>query len=151
MLPVVTRLMPNTFYFGLSDISSVIVSFGQAIAILGMYDAMFRMFFEEDEERYKKSVCSTALSFTLIMSVIVFAIMIILRRPLAELFFSDSQYANLLCLTAMSVLIGATNSIVSAPTRMENKRGIYLFTNFLSPIISYSAVSYTHLTLPTIA
>lgn len=138
MLPVVTRLMPNTFYFGLSDISSVIVSFGQAIAILGMYDAMFRMFFEEDEERYKKSVCSTALSFTLIMSVIVFAIMIILRRPLAELFFSDSQYANLLCLTAMSVLIGATNSIVSAPTRMENKRGIYLFTNFLSPIISYS-------------
>lgn len=137
MLPVVTRLMPNSFYFGLSDISTVIISFGQAIAVMGMYDAMFRMFFEKDEDAYKKQICSTAFTFTIITSAVLFGVMLLFRKPLAQLFFSNRQYTNLVCLTAMSVLIGSTNSIVSAPTRMENKRKIFLFTNFLSPMISY--------------
>lgn len=138
MLPIITRLMPNAFYFGLNDISTVVVSFGQALAIMGMYDAMFRMFFEKEEESYRKQICSTALTFTCITSIIIFVLMCIFQKPLAQLFFSDRKFANLLCLSAISILIGSTNSIVSAPTRMQNKRKIFLITNFLSPIISYS-------------
>ena len=41
-------------------------------------------------------------------------------------------------ISAIATLVGATNSIISAPTRMQNKRKIYLFTNTLSPIISYA-------------
>ena len=138
MLPIVTRLMPNSFYFGLNDISTVVVSFGQALAVMGMYDALFRMFFEKNEQSYKKELCSTALTFTLITSIIIFSLMILFREPLAQLFFSNRKFANLLCLSAMSILIGATNSIVSAPTRMQNQRKVFLVTNFLSPVISYS-------------
>lgn len=138
MLPIITRLMPNAFYFGLNDISTVVVSFGQALAIMGMYDAMFRMFFEKEEESYRKQICSTALTFTCITSIIIFVLMCIFQKTLAQLFFSDRKLANLLCLSAISILIGSTNSIVSAPTRMQNKRKIFLVTNFLSPIISYS-------------
>lgn len=138
MLPIVTRLMPNAFYFGLNDISTVVVSFGQAFAIMGMYDALFRMFFEKNSQEYKKELCSTALTFTMFTSAIIFVVMILFRKPLSVLFFSNRKYANLLCLSAISILIGATNSIVSAPTRMQNKRKIFLITNFLSPIISYS-------------
>lgn len=138
MLPIVTRLMPDTAYFGLNDISTVVVNFGQALAIMGMYDAMFRMFFEKEDIEYKKDICSSAFAFTLLMSFILFVIMVLLRVMLAEFFFSDTQYVNLLVLSAMSIFIGATNSIVSAPTRMNNQRGIYLVTNILSPVISYS-------------
>lgn len=137
MLPVITRLMPDTFYFGLNDISTTIVSFGSAIAIMGMYDAMFRMFFEKEDEEYRKSICSTALCFTIGLSVIIFLLLILFQDFWAELFFSDKKYTNLLMLSAMSILIGATNSIVSAPTRMRNQRKIYLITNTLGPIISY--------------
>ena len=34
--------------------------------------------------------------------------------------------------------MGGTNSIVSAPTRMQNKRKVFLITNTLSPVISYA-------------
>lgn len=54
------------------------------------------------------------------------------------LFFSSEKYTNLLMLTAISTLIGATNSIVSAPTRFNNQRKIFLLTNTISPIISYA-------------
>ena len=50
MVPIVTRIMPTTDYFGINDLSNTIVSFGCAIAVMGMYDAMYRMFFEKDDE-----------------------------------------------------------------------------------------------------
>lgn len=137
MLPVVTRLMPNTEYFGINDISVVIVSFGSAIAIMGMYDAMYRMFFEKSDQEYKKEICSSALGFTVMTSIIVFLTLIIFKSFFASLFFGAAKYKNLLALSAMSVLIGGTNSIISAPTRMQNQRKVFLITNTLSPILSY--------------
>ena len=55
MVPIVTRLMPNTEYYGISDLSNTVVQFGSAIAVIGMYDAMYRMFFEKEDEEYKKN------------------------------------------------------------------------------------------------
>lgn len=138
MLPIITRLMPDTTYFGLNDISTICISFGQAIAIMGMYDAMFRMFFEQEGTEYKKSICSSALGFTVMVSAVLFAAMLLLRNPLAKMLFSSESYVNLLVLSALTILIGATNSIISAPTRMNNKRISYLLVNTISPVISYS-------------
>ena len=138
MVPIVTRIMPTTDYFGISDLSNTIVSFGCAIAVMGMYDAMYRMFFEKDDENYKRKVCSTALVFTLATSIIVFLIMLILKDVIAQYFFSDCQYAYLVYLSAMATLVGATNAIISAPTRMQNKRKVFLITNTVSPLLSYS-------------
>lgn len=138
MVPIVTRLMPSSDYYGLSDLSNTVVSFASALAVMGMYDAMYRMFFENDDEGYKKSICSTALFFTLSTSIIVFSAMILLKEQIAQWFFSDKRYAYIVYISAMATLVGATNSIVSAPTRMQNKRKIFLITNTVSPLISYA-------------
>ena len=138
MLPIITRLMPDTFYFGLNDLSLTLISFGQAIAIIGMYDAMYRMFFEKEDDGFKQEVCSTALAFTLGTSAIVFLIIIVLKSWFSKLVFSDSQYTNLLILSAISILIGSTNSIIAAPTRMENKKKTYLLINIISTVASYA-------------
>lgn len=138
MVPVVTRIMPSTDFYGISDLSNTVVQFGSAMAIMGMYDAMYRMFFEKEEDEYKKRVCSTALLFTFISSIIVFIIMLLLRNVIAKYFFSGRQYTYVVYLSAMATLVGATNSIISAPTRMQNKRKIFLATNTISPLLSYS-------------
>lgn len=138
MVPIITRLMPDSSYYGLSDLSNTLVSFGSAIAVMGMYDAMYRMFFEKDDEDFKKNICSTAFGFTLITSVIVFFVMLLFRNTIAKYFFGDTKYAYLVYLSAMATLVGATNQIISAPTRMQNKRKIFLVANILSPVLSYS-------------
>lgn len=138
MVPVVTRIMPNSDYYGLSDMSNTIVSFCSAFAIMGMYDAMYRMFFEKEDEDYKKKVCSTAFLFTIGTSFIVFLVMVALKKYISAFFFDNGKYAYLVYLTAIATLVGATNSIISAPTRMENKRKVFLVTNTLSPVLSYS-------------
>lgn len=138
MVPIVTRMMPNSSYYGISDLANTIVSLFSAIAVLGMYDAMYRLFFEKSEEEYKKDICSSAFVFTLLFSVFVAVMMVLFQKPISSLFFSDFGYGNLVMISAISVLIGSTNSIVSAPTRMQNKRGVFLLMNTISPVVSYS-------------
>ena len=138
MVPIVTKLMPTTDYYGISDLSNTVVQFGSSIAIMGMYDAMYRMFFEKDDEEYKKNICSTALVFTLATSLVVFLVMLVCKNMIAAHFFSDRKYAYVVYLSAMATLVGATNSIISAPTRMQNKRKIFLVTNTVGPLLSYS-------------
>ena len=138
MVPIVTRLMPNSDYFGLSDMSNTIMSFASAVAVMGMYDAMYRMFFEKEEELFQRRVCSTTALFTFGTSAAVFVIMLLCRKWIAAFFFDDEKYAYLVYLTAMATLVGATNTIISAPTRMQNKRGVFLVTNTLGPVLSYS-------------
>ena len=138
MIPIITRIMPTTDYFGLSDLSNTLVQFGSALAVMGMYDAMYRMFFEKESDEYKETVCSTAFLFTCITSIIVFIFLIIFKKYIAIYFFSNSKYSYIVYLSAIATLVGATNSIISAPTRMQNKRKVFLITNTISPILSYS-------------
>lgn len=138
MIPIVTRIMPNSTYFGISDMSNTIISFASALAVLGMYDAMYRTFFDKDDDEYKKQVCSTTLIFTLITSMIVFLIMIILKEKVSKVFFGSIEYQDIIYITAIATLVTATNNIVSAPTRMQNKRKVFLIVNTISPFLSYS-------------
>lgn len=138
MVPIVTRLMPGTKYYGIYDLSNTVISFGSAIAVMGMYDAMYRLFFEKEDNNFKKSVCSTTLVFTLFTSLIVFLLMLFFRTLIAQYFFSDRKYAYVVYISAIAALVTATNNIIAAPTRMQNKRRVFLITNTISPIISYS-------------
>lgn len=138
MVPIITRIMPNSTYFGISDMSNTIISFASALAILGMYDAMYRIFFDKDDEEYKKIVCSTTLFFTLITSIIVFGIMVLLKEKISLIFLGNIEYQKIVIITAIATLVTSTNNIISAPTRMQNKRKTYLIVNTISPILSYS-------------
>lgn len=138
MVPIVTRLMPSSDYFGISDLSNTVVSFGSSLAVMGMYDAMYRMFFEKEDTHFQKKVCSTAMLFTLMTSAVIFLLMLMFKDLIAQYFFSSRQYAYIVYLSAIATLVGATNSILSAPTRMQNKRKIFLITNTVSPLLSYA-------------
>lgn len=138
MVPIVTRIMPNSEYFGISDLANTLLSLCTSLGIMGMYDAMYRMFFEKDDEEYKKEICSTAFFFTCITSVILFIIMLLFSPLIAKLFFGNKELINVVYIVAIATLIGATNGIMSAPTRMQNKGMVFVVMNAIGPIISYS-------------
>lgn len=138
MVPIITRLLPNSFYFGLNDLSNTIISLFTSLAVMGMYDALFRIFFDKEDIEFKKDVCSTAFIFTIFTSLFVSLILVIFNKQISQLFYTDKEYGNLVILCALTVFIGSTNTIVSAPTRMQNKKWVFLIINTISPIIAYS-------------
>lgn len=138
MLPIVTRLMPNSSYFGLSDLSNTLVTFASAFAIMGMYDATFRVFFDKRDTSFHKEVCSTSLIFVIFTSTIISIILLILGNQITEIFFGSIEFKILLYLAAITVFIGSTNTVLTIPTRVQNKKITFLSVNFLSSVISYS-------------
>ena len=136
MLPI-TRMMPDSSYYGLNDLSTTLISVGQATSVFGMYDAMFRLFFDREDEKYRKQICSTALLITSITSIIVFVFIIGFNEILATVIYNNIQYRYLVYLAAFSVLIGSTNNIVAAPTKIKNESIIFILVNTISPIIAY--------------
>ena len=138
MVPIITRLLPDTTYYGLSDLCSTMLSFGSAIAVMGMYDAIFRMFFEKEKDiENQKKVCSTGILITIFFSIIVFILMILLRTQIAQFVFKNQEYTYLVVFSAIGAAITSTNTIVSAPIRMQNRRKVYLIVNTLSPCLAY--------------
>ena len=138
MLPILTRLYPKSDYLGLNDLSNTFISFASALAMCGMYDAMFRLFFDKDDIVYQKKICSTSF-FYVIMSTLLFSLIaFILKQQIASWYFGNEKYDGLVVLTIIGFLISTTNQIVAAPTRIQNKRKIFLVTNTVSPIISYA-------------
>lgn len=138
MLPIITRLYPKSEYIGLNDLSTTFVQFAAAIAVCGMYDAMFRLFFDDDRLDAQQRVCSTALIFVTATTVVLTVLCSLFRYQIAKIYFGDEKYVYLVMITILGFLVSSTNQIVSAPTRIQNKRKVFLVTNTISPLISYS-------------
>ena len=137
MVPIITRLIPDTSIYGVSDLLHVLVSFGSAFAVLGMYDAMFRVFFDDDTQEHKLAVCSSALSVVALSSLITGAVVILFSRSLSNLLFTTDKYYIWVILMGIQITLGALDSVIAAPTRMQNKRKVYVVLSVVTPLISY--------------
>lgn len=138
MLPIITRLFPNASYFGINDNTNLIVSIASYIAIMGMYDAMYRMFFESEEEIFQKKVCSTTFAYTFLVSIVLTIIMLVFSDSISKLCYKDSNLSYLVIVAAFSMLVGSTNTIVAGPARMRNKKLVYILMNSLIPLLTYA-------------
>ena len=138
MLTIITSIMVDSTYYGINDMTNLVINFAAAIAMMGMYDAMFRMFFEKQDYEFKKSICSTALFFVIVSSLLLSAIMCIFKNQVLTLVAGNVEYSFLFFIIIFNTIFNGILNIVSAPTRMENKKKIFLVTNTLTPILSYA-------------
>lgn len=138
MLPILTSIYPDTSYIGSNDSVSLLVSFVSQIAILGVYDAMYRYYFEKDDVIFKRRVTSTALFMLLVSGGLMLMIVNLLNKPITRLIFVGTQYNDLVTLSSFISFFTMVNLILSAPTRMQNKRIVYILIHLITSLISYS-------------
>jgi len=126
MLPIVTRLLPNASSYGIADMFNIVSSFGVQIAILGIYDAMFREFFEyKEDENYKKKVTSTAFVIVTISSIILGLSICIFSEPISKVLYDTSKYSYIVIISGFLIIFNSIQVIIQAPTRMNNQRKIF--------------------------
>lgn len=138
MLPIITAYLVDTADYGRYDMFLTIVEFGTNIAVLGLYDAMFREFFEKDELSYKKTVTSTALNIVLISGVATFCILTALNKLFSKLFLGDYASGKIVIIAGFVVLLSSAERILAAPLKMENKRKIIVLLGVGGAIFHYA-------------
>jgi len=137
MLPIVTALLTNTADYGRYDMFLTIVEFGSSLALLGIYDAMFREFFEKENDDYKKKVTFNALAIVSCSSLIISIVLLLFNRYFSILFFGDTNHGLVVMLASLGVFLIAIRTIIAAPTRMQNKRMVFMISNVIGVIIYY--------------
>lgn len=137
LLPVITRMLTDPSDFGVYDMYNLIIGFGSPLAMLGMYDAMFREFFEKDDEQYRYNVTSTANRIVILTSTLISLLLLLFNSLFSKLFFGTSQYGNIVIFSALAMFISANSTIISAPTRIQNQRKIYIVSGLLQSISYY--------------
>lgn len=137
LLPVVTRLLPDTSAFGIFDMFSVIVGFATPLAILGLYDAMFREFFEKDDQQYKYDVTTTTQRIILLSSIVLTIILILFNSLFSELFFGTQEHKDIIVYSAIAVIFSANLSPIQAPTRMLNRRKVFVISGLVGSVGNY--------------
>lgn len=137
MLPLISRLLTIEVY-GIVDLFNIVVFFGVQFVGLGIWDAMFREFFEKTEDEiYKTKVTSTALIIVMFSGIFFGAIALIFQNFLSVSIFGEYKYKYLIFIGVITINITALKSIYEAPTRMRNNKKIFLITGILTPILNY--------------
>lgn len=137
LLPIITRMLPDASDYGVFNMYNLVIGFGTPFAILGLYDAMFREYFEKDDQQYKYDVTTTAQRIILMSSIIISFVLILLNKSISSLFFGDSTYGNIIIFAAVGIFLGANRSPIQAPTRMQNQKKVFVVSGLLSSIVTY--------------
>lgn len=140
MIPILVRIMPNSsYYMGINDLINSLISLVSVFGLMGMYDALFRLFFDykEDDFEHQKQVCSTTLTITLFFSSICMVGLFLFREWISEFFFESNKLTYLVVICAISVVLNNVKNIVMTPTRMLNQRKVYVIGSTILPLISY--------------
>ena len=137
LLPVITRMLSDPSDFGVYDMYNTIVGFGSPLAMLGMYDAMFREYFEKDDQEYRYNVTTTANRIIMVTSIIVGAILLLFNSSFSKLFFGTPIYGSIVIFSAIELVISNNKTLIAAPTRIQNKRRVYVSSGLFSSLSYY--------------
>ena len=112
LLPVITRMLPNTSDFGIYNMFSLLVGFGTPFAILGLYDAMFRLYFEKEDQQYRYDITTTTQRIILLSSVVISLLLVLFSKSISIMFFGESIYRNVVMLAGVGIFLGDRKSVV---------------------------------------
>ena len=131
LLPVITRMLPNASDFGVYGMYNLIIGFGTPLVILGLNDAMFREYFEKEDQQYRYDVTTTAQRMIFISSLIISMLLLVFNKSFSTLFFGENMYGNTVIYSAIAVFIASNSYPIQAPTRMQNQRTIFVYSGLI--------------------
>ena len=137
LLPIITRMLSDTSDYGVYDMYNTIVNFGSPLVILGVYDAMFREFFEKEDIEYRYNVTATANRIILVSSIVISSILFIFNSFLSNVFFGSSVFGTVVIFASLELILKTNKEIISAPTRIRNKRKVYVFSGVTQSLTYY--------------
>jgi O-antigen/teichoic acid export membrane protein len=134
-LPIVLNLLNSPNAYGIYTTYITLIGFGTPLVVFGMYDAVFREYFEFNDHEYKNKVLSTSLRFIIFTSIFIILLFIIGSNLIASLF--GITDIKIIFLALISIVVSGFTSIFSMPTRLKNDRKTFVIMSAIIPILLY--------------
>lgn len=138
LLPVITRMLENPSDYGIYDMYNTIIGVASPLAMLGMYDSMFREYFEKKDQMYKFNVTTTASKIVLIASLITGLMLIVFNKAFSNILYKTTFYGSIVIFSGIELIISNNCTIYSAPTRIEDNKKIYVLSGMINSLAYYA-------------
>ena len=141
LIPIYTSHLSISEYgiMGMLEISAQII-----IALLGMglYNAFFRWYWDEQYNGQQKSILFTIIITILSLSIVFFIPIILYRKSLAIILLDSPQYSHLIILLYISSSIEVLNILIVTLIRIKDKPVLFTILMLTKLIISLSLNIY---------
>lgn len=135
--PIITRILTDTADYGTYDMYNTIVHLGDTLILMGMYDALFREYFEKDDTDYQKRVLTTATSCIFVSAFFWTLLFVLFRSLVSQLFIGNPTETNVVVFAGIGCYFTAVQRALMAPIRLKNQRILYVFSNIATSVIYY--------------
>jgi len=143
LLPVITWLLPNATDFGQFDLFTVITFFGTCLAELGLFNAIFREFWDREDLQDRYNVTTTAFHILLVSSVVIGISLIGTYFLFKDVLFKSIEY-KIILLSSVGIFFSVMFDLTRHPTRMLNDRKVFvvssLWSAFLQKVIAIALI-----------
>jgi len=136
LLPILTRLLPDSEQFGIFDFYMLFVNFGVTLCQLGMYDAIFREYFEHEDPIVQKKVASSGLIIVFIMNIIITVIFLLFYNIFMDAI-NNPLPNSLKYFIPLSIFILSIKNMYSAISRIDNDRKIFFKSSLINSSVYY--------------
>ncbi len=114
-----------------------------SILSIGLAHATLRFYFEYDDPNEKKEVVGTALIATTVVALPFIGLLSLWSRPIADMVFGSPDYASMLNLVYLILLVELSEEVGQAYIRAKEYSIVYVIVNLLQLIIQVGCNYYT--------
>lgn len=129
LLPIYARfLLPADF--GILDILMIFITIGTVASILELFNAVFRFYFDENSDSFKKKVITTATFSATINGAVIFMLALIFSKNIAGYILNSPELGHLFVLAGVYIFLNSSFTVPLNLLRIENKPKKYALISF---------------------
>ena len=121
LTPIYTRYF-NPQEFGIYSLITMAISIISPLCMLGTYDALFRLYFDNNDLSYQRKLISTGLKLVIYITSSALIVLFIFRKPITIKYLGDIKYLDYIILGIFVIFFSNITAIFIGIIRMENNR-----------------------------
>ena len=121
LTPIYTRYF-SPHEFGIYSLTTMAINIICPLCMLGISDALFRLYFDKDNLSFQKELISTGLKLVICVTSSVLIIFFIFRKPITIKYLGDIKYLDYIVLAIFIIFFRNITTITNSIIRMENNR-----------------------------
>ena len=121
LTPIYTQYF-SPHEFGIYSLTTMAINIICPLCMLGISDALFRLYFDKDNLSFQKELISTGLKLVICVTSSVLFIFFIFRKPITIMYLGDINYLDYIVLAIFIIFFSNITTITNSIIRMENNR-----------------------------
>jgi O-antigen/teichoic acid export membrane protein len=136
LLPIITRLLPDTSNYGHFSVYELVTNFGMSLSGLGIYAITFREYFDTKDTHQQDNLTTTTFWIIFLNTIFIFIALLIFSPVLNKVLFGDVNNIAIILLGGIGILVSAYFELFRFPIKLKNDRKVFTLAGISNSLLN---------------